>query len=422
MITVNQKFITISLVASFLFVANFALAQVQDITHSRNAIYIEVGDCVQQYEYTYTDKKSYETAYYDYHVALNDFETAIFKVSKYASETVAVNQLPKRNVLKCGSNLGKIFDEKLLDAVRNADKDVYIIRKTSDGYEVGRAINASYAVYLPNDKYYRFVGKEFGFDYDGKKEYSAGAELLQNPTEGMGNFAYRSDKKMNCLDQVNFMRIPVEFMKSTDLEYVLDIGLVREYSDNMERRLIAIDGQPFEMLIAKKCNISIPTENVVSNTPIIEAEVILTNPIIETEVNMGTETVSRSGNEIRPKKMLSVPVSRSNDFGDIDELLVPYTNKSTSSVTADTELMKIIESEGSTAKSGTENVNIEVQYQPKSTPKETTKIEGFKYHKVKQGETLYKISKLYKLSIKQLKDLNKLESNTIEINQELRVN
>ena len=50
MITVNQKFIAISLVASFLFVANFALAQVQDITHSRNAIYIEVGDKVPNHQ------------------------------------------------------------------------------------------------------------------------------------------------------------------------------------------------------------------------------------------------------------------------------------------------------------------------------------------------------------------------------------
>ncbi len=431
----NQKSLTFSIVFLFLY-GVVAQAQLTDITHSKDAIYIEIGDCVQQYEYTYTDKKSYKTAYYDYHVALNDFETAIFKVSKYASETVGKNQLPQKNILSCKNNLGKIFDEALLEAVRTTKRDVYLIRKTAKGYEVGRAINAAYAVYLPKDKYYRYVGKEYGFDYDGTKDYNPGDELLQNPQEGMGNFAYRSNSQMNCLHKADFMRIPVNFMQSTDIEFVLGIGLVREYSDNMERRLVAVDGQPYEMLIAEKCNITPITEAVVNNNR---------TPKIETDVELGDEMASRTGEEdkvVREKVVIPPPVRRTEpivttttteegDFGDLDEPLVEaFTGTHTiSSDLVEPDLTDVIESEGQTAKSGDETIKTDIDgiiiegvYEPKPTldkPNVTTK--GVKYHTVEQGETLYRISKMYKVTVKQLKDWNKLESNTIEIDQKLRV-
>ncbi|WP_296316824.1 LysM peptidoglycan-binding domain-containing protein [Winogradskyella sp. UBA3174] len=43
------------------------------------------------------------------------------------------------------------------------------------------------------------------------------------------------------------------------------------------------------------------------------------------------------------------------------------------------------------------------------------------FHTVKKGETLYSLSKRYKLDLKRLKNLNDLDSNTIKIGQKLRV-
>lgn len=55
---------------------------------------------------------------------------------------------------------------------------------------------------------------------------------------------------------------------------------------------------------------------------------------------------------------------------------------------------------------------------PKDPP---TTLENGKYHNVQQGETLYKISQIYKISVDELKSLNQLPDNNIKIGQKLLV-
>ncbi|WAC41754.1 glucosaminidase domain-containing protein [Pedobacter sp. SL55] len=59
-----------------------------------------------------------------------------------------------------------------------------------------------------------------------------------------------------------------------------------------------------------------------------------------------------------------------------------------------------------------------VNVAPKDPPKDL--IDG-KYHTVVQGDTLYKISQLYKISVEELKTLNQLPDNNIKIGQKLIV-
>lgn len=55
---------------------------------------------------------------------------------------------------------------------------------------------------------------------------------------------------------------------------------------------------------------------------------------------------------------------------------------------------------------------------PKDPP---ATLENGKYHSVQQGETLYKISQIYKISVDELKSLNQLPDNNIKIGQKLLV-
>ncbi len=55
---------------------------------------------------------------------------------------------------------------------------------------------------------------------------------------------------------------------------------------------------------------------------------------------------------------------------------------------------------------------------PKDPPKDL--LDG-KYHVVLQGETLYKLSQLYKLTVEELKTLNQLEDNAIQVGQKILV-
>ncbi len=59
-----------------------------------------------------------------------------------------------------------------------------------------------------------------------------------------------------------------------------------------------------------------------------------------------------------------------------------------------------------------------VNVAPKDPP---ASLENGKYHTVAQGETLYRISQLYKISIDDLKALNQLSDNNIKIGQKLLV-
>lgn len=59
-----------------------------------------------------------------------------------------------------------------------------------------------------------------------------------------------------------------------------------------------------------------------------------------------------------------------------------------------------------------------VQVAPKDPPKILT--DG-KYHVVAQGDTLYKLSRLYKISVEELKELNQMQDNTLKVGQKLLV-
>lgn len=59
------------------------------------------------------------------------------------------------------------------------------------------------------------------------------------------------------------------------------------------------------------------------------------------------------------------------------------------------------------------------KYLKDKKPSKPTKREG--YHIVKKGQTLYRISKMYNISVAQLKKWNKLIGNNIEVGQELKV-
>ena len=62
-----------------------------------------------------------------------------------------------------------------------------------------------------------------------------------------------------------------------------------------------------------------------------------------------------------------------------------------------------------------------VEIAPKDPPTATTTAPADGYYVVKQGDTLFKISQLFKLSVDELKALNKMADNNIKIGQKLLV-
>ena len=155
-----------------LFVSNIIMAQ--------SPIYLEVGDCTKEMHYTHTNSSNYFGEYYDYHFALNDYETVTLEVSKNSLTNLTFSELSRQKITTCGSyNFGQQFKYETINTLQNGQQEVYIVKQTANGYSVGKVTNVTYQFFLEDDDFLRVIGKEVSFDFDGKRMYDAGEELIQ---------------------------------------------------------------------------------------------------------------------------------------------------------------------------------------------------------------------------------------------------
>jgi LysM repeat protein len=382
-----------------LFVSNIIMAQ--------SPIYLEVGDCTKEMHYTHTNSSNYFGEYYDYHFALNDYETVTLEVSKNSLTNLTFSELSRQKITTCGSyNFGQQFKYETINTLQNGQQEVYIVKQTANGYSVGKVTNVTYQFFLEDDDFLRVIGKEVSFDFDGKRMYDAGEELIQ---EGEGSFVFYTEQYERCYKKPIFMHVPTNFMEAVTLEYALGVGLVRTYSDDMEKKLIAVNGQNINHYLDVFCGIKEPlfVENTIEEPIEMEKEAVSNyddNSFIDTEAAayfIDDNTYSTKGvEEVLPADLAIITMLP--ELAEAENKAVSETNT-------------------------TEIFNVDVEYKPElfliNHGQNTTKgvSDRFQKHVVNQGETLYGLSKKYNLTTLQLKRLNSLESNTIEIGQVLLI-
>lgn len=368
-------------------------------------IYLEIGDCVKEMHYKYTNNEGITSEYFDYQFALNDYETVSLSASKYSMENLSFDAIRSYKITACGSNMLKTqLSIETIERIQRGEQDVFLLKRTTNGYKVGKANNAAYSVYLPEDKYLRVIAADFRFDFDGNATYEPGAELKTGG--GEESFIFYTQQDERCYHKPTFMHVPTNFMETANLEYILGIGMVRKYSDEAETRLIAINGQDFDNYLISFCNESSITYDLalpkIDKTAESEINMSLVDSPIETWTS--DEDGAAKGGEVVYK---SSPISREA----IEKNRVEATR------TMNYEYLKGENVETvhiETVNMGTENTARGVE--------ETSFVPiNEKYHVVNKGETLYSISKKYQLSTLTLKAWNNLEDNTIEIGQQLRI-
>lgn len=351
---------------------------------AQNPIYIEItDDCTKKLKYTYSEPNGENYDYYNYHFALNEYETVILKTFSQKTETISFNAEIAQKRITCGESLQNELPFETVEKIQKGQQNVYLLKANDDGYEVIKAIEATYQVYLPNGKYLRVLAREYGFDYDGSATYDPGAALK---TAGNGDFILFNEEAFDCYDKPTFMHVPVNFMETANIEYILGIGVVRRYSDIMEHQLISIDGQPFQQYLATFCH-----GKILDDVEIEPAPEVVKTPVKETTVSAPKKPVL-----IVPATEPVVVVEEDIDMSLIEEDVAEMLENSTTASKGETVIFK-------------------------SAPV-TKKVDINKnIHVVEVGETLYSISKKYGLSTLQLKTLNQLEENTIEIGQKLKI-
>lgn len=366
------------------------------ILNAQSPIYLEIGDCVNEMHYKSTNNEGTTSEYFDYQFALNDYETVTLTVSKYSMEDLKSDAIRSYQITACGSNALKTqLSVELIEKIKKREQDVYLVKKTATGYKIGKANTAAYSVYLPEDKYLRVIAADFSFDFDGNQHYEPGAELKTG--NGEESFIFYTQQTERCYKKPTFMLVPVNFMETANLEYILGIGMVRKYSDESETRLIAINGQNFDSYLMAFCNETVynletpkieqPTKNEI-NMSLVDAPV---------ENWISDEEGTAKGGE----ETISTPVTKAT--------IVENNTLSTPSLNYD--YLK---------NSTDEIVNIGTENTAKGETETQLPIDA-NHHVVQKGETLYAISKKYNVSTLDLKALNNLEDNIIEIGQQLRI-
>jgi LysM repeat protein len=364
-------------------------------------IYLEIGDCVKEMHYKYTNNEGTASEYFDYQFALNDYETVSLTASKYSMTDLNFDAIRTYQITACGSNALKTqLSAETIAKIQKGEQDVFLLKRTANGYKVGKANNATYSVYLPEDKYLRVIAADFRFDFDGNETYEPGAELKTGG--GEESFIFYTQQDERCYHKPTFMHVPTNFLETVNLEYILGIGMVRKYSDESETRLIAINGQNFDTYLTTFCketpvafNLEMPKIEQPSKN---EINMNLVDKSAESWINAEGET-AKGGNITIYK---STPVAKA----------IVENNRIEKTRTMNYEYLE---------SSNIETVNMGTENTARGVAEPLQQPLNEKYHVVNQGETLYSISKKYNLSTLDIKALNNLEDNIIGIGQQLRI-
>lgn len=399
-------------------ILTLVVALMTNLLMAQTPIYLEVSDCTMELKYAYseTSGKSYE--YYHYRFSLNDYESAILKTSLYPIGTVTTDSKIAALRIACGESLTNQLSLEVIEKIQAGTQKIFLLKPNDFGFSVLQVTDAIYQVYLPSDKYLRIVATDYGFDYNALTTHTPGTELK---TSGEGEFILFSAASNSCYDNPTFMHVPYNFMETVNIEYVLGLGALREYSELVEHRLVEVDEQPIQQYLATFCDqdivevdnsispklYEVPTEVPMEES--VEEYVVVTNQQTNHDLivpdHIGTTIITSDGNV------------EEEENGEINMLFV------------EEGLEELIQSETFVSKGMTtfpksnsgdvDFVGAKKKNVFKSTPVVRKTIENPFIHVVKKGETLYSISNQHGLSTLKLKALNQLEDNIIEIGQQL---
>ena len=339
-----------------------------------NPIYLEISDCAKEYKYAYTELSDISAIYYTYHFELNEYETVIFEASSYQTKTIAKTSLPAKNRLTCSADLQHELPTDIVENFHAGSQTIYLLKSNDDSFEVLNVTDVTYQVYLSADNFTRINAGLYSFDYDSKST----ANMLSNVKLKEDVEVNFTDKgKVGCLDKFVFEYHFNNHVESSNVEYLLGIGMFKQYSKHVKHQLISIDNQPIGFYIANLC------QEIKSTTAAVPTKPIPTT--IERDAPHKPEAGTMQESDV-------IVVE---DFETFVNGTLNLNSKSTGA-------------------KGANDIYI-------STPVTRQDEESNAFHTVKSGETLYSISKQYKLTVAELKLINQLSENDIEIGQKLKI-
>lgn len=405
--------------------------------------------CMQKFDYERVNSFP-EIAHTDYYISINKETKAIFRVQKdpLNLNKRIVDEIPANPfVCKDRANISEV----LIDEINSNQKMAYMAVPLGSQYILYEIRSVS--TLTENQSGIVYDDPTYGFQYD--YLVSKLGEILNKQTNKERNVFFEQKTASSCLFNYQFkivsrhVETPIKH-----LSIISTIGVDRIYTKQGALTLKSINDIPLQDFIAKRCNSAVVTIPTVVEVPVAAS----TKPVIKDTVGMSdlekrlwlSKERGFTARSVTPIEKSITPISKevinpsmttnvtNAASATVANELLPggiYLVKEKESLYAISEkfgvsiqrLVTINQLDGyavglnqalKVVDDGTvpnSNQNPLVKIDPVANTKTTI-------HVVEQGETLYEISKLYGLELKDVFNLNKqLTDSQIDINQQLVV-
>jgi LysM repeat protein len=404
--------------------------------------------CMQKFDYERVNT-FHDIAYTDYYISINKETKAIFRVQKdpLNLNKKVVNEIPVKPFM-CEDRAN--ITDVLMDAINSNQKMAYMVVEAGNQYVLYEIRSVS--TLTENQSGIVYDDPTYGFKYD--YLVSKPGEILNKQTNKERNVFFEQKGTSSCLSNYQFkvvsrhVETPIKH-----LSMISTVGVNRIYTTQGELALKSINDVSLQNFMANRCHtptVKVPakvaTPVVVSAKPLIKDTVGMSD--LEKRLWFSKEAKGFTARSIKP---IRTPITPMN--GDLMNPSVSVTNRASATVANEllpggiylvkekeslymisekfgvsiqrlrainqlegyalglNQALKVVD-DGTAPNS---NRNPLVKIDPVTNMKTTI-------HVVEQGETLYEISKLYGLELKDVYNLNKqLTDSEIDINQQLVV-
>lgn len=407
--------------------------------------------CMQKFDYKRVNT-FHDIAYTDYYISISNETKAVFRVQKDPQNLnkKIVSEIPVKPFM-CEDRTN--ISAALMEAINASQKMAYMVVEIGNQYALYEIRSVS--TLTENQTGIVYNDPTYGFKYD--YLVSKPGEILNKQSNKERNVFFEQKGLSTCLANYQFkvvsrhVETPIKH-----ISIVSTVGVDRIYTSQGELALAAINDVPLSTFIAKRCNVPVNTVAVVEEKKVtpVPTKTMIKDTVgmsdLEKRLWLSKQSRGFTARSIEPINKPIEPMSKdiinpsvSNNVTNVasktvKENLLPggiYLVKEKENLYTISEkfgisiqrLITINQLEGyalglnqalkvvDDGTMSTSNRNPLVKVDPVTNTKTTI-------HVVEQGETLYEISKLYGLELKDIYNLNRqLTDSEIDINQQLVV-
>lgn len=399
--------------------------------------------CVRKHDYQLV--KGSGTDFYDFYVQhpTQPTQRLILRTPKmegnlYVAQTK--NLEPNATVWQCG-DVDNLTDE-VSDAVNRQLRALYVAEKTTTGYTLYQI--QEIGAYNETDKSISYNDLRFRFAYRYDTTYAAGANLAQTPNKVLFNDIQRQ----NCVYNRSFKGFVNTQLPQT-IHFLEGIGVYKYIQSNTEIQLKSINGTPTDAYLSNYCNSKKLTPATVKTTTTTADNKPATGATSPESLGASSSLFGGSKPTNTQDKTIVNPKLATDNFVARGTTTPPIKSAVIDTFDAPAGYHRVREGDNLYKLSMRYNVTIEELMYWNNMPDDKLKLmqmlkvqddgsnpykdsnpkivddvaNGVRYrvHVVHQHERLFNIATRYNLSIVDLYKLNNLQSDALQVKQELIV-